>query len=326
MTTSSQTVTTPLLRPRRVTIPTTAWPYVGFLGLLVLGGSLKPSLFSSLSLTNTVTFAVILALASAGQTLVIVMGGIDLSLPNTLTISAMTFLSLYGKLGIGGAAIVTVGLGATIGLVNGLGITALKINPIVMTIATNGILLGAILMVFSVQMIGVIPHVLETVTVTRYDVAGLRIAGAVPFGLALLMITQILLTTTGWGRMIYIVGSSADVARYAGIRVAVVKISAYMAAGSLAALAGMVIAGFYQQTGLGLGEPYLLASVAAVVVGGASIFGGRGSIVGTLGGALLLGQVNAVLAVFNISVTYQQIIYGLVIVAMAALYGRGIRG
>lgn len=324
---SSQTTAAQLPARVRFTVPTTAWPYVAFAALFVFGGAMKHSLFSSLSLTNTVTFAVILALASAGQTLVIVMGCFDLSLPNTLTISAMAYLSMYARLGTIGAAFVTVLLGMTIGVVNGVGITGLRIHPIVMTIATNGMLLGAILMVFSVQMIGTIPHRLEIVSVTRYNILGLHIAGAVPFGLAFLIIAQLLLTTTGWGRMIYLVGSSNDMARLAGVPVTLIKITAYVAAGGLASVSGMIIAGFYQQTGLGLGDPYLLSSVAAVVVGGASIFGGRGSVAGTLGGALLLGQVNVVLlGVFNIGTIVQQIIYGLVIVGMAAAYGRGIRG
>jgi ribose transport system permease protein len=118
------------------------------------------------------------------------------------------------------------------------------------------------------------------------------------------------------------VGSREDVARLAGQPVARIRISGYAVSGLLAAFAGVVIVGFYSQAEATMGNPYLLGSVAAVIVGGASMFGGRGSIVGTFVGALVLGQVATLVAVFNLGATVQNLIYGVIILAVLAAYGR----
>jgi ribose transport system permease protein len=103
------------------------------------------------------------------------------------------------------------------------------------------------------------------------------------------------------------------------------RVSAYMLSGALGALSGVVIVGFFAQTSVSMGDTYLLGSVAAVVVGGASIFGGSGSMLGTLGGALVLGQIATLVSVLNLGVNVQQLIYGAIILAVVALYGRRAR-
>src|SRR5699024_10595349 len=135
------------------------------------------------------------------------------------------------------------------------------------------------------------PAILEQFTADKVDILGFRVAAVLPLGLALMIVLQLVLSYTGWGRSLFLVGSSAETARLAGLPVDRIRITGYALSSALAAVAGIVIVGFYAQASATMGASYLLASVAAVVVGGASIFGGRGSMVGTLGGALVLGQV-----------------------------------
>lgn len=306
-------------------LPAYTWTYGLFLGLLLLAAILAPSMLAGAALVSTATFAIILCCAALGLTLTLIVGGIDLSLPYTITVSAMAYLSLAGPLGEGMAMAATLLIGLAIGTFNGFGITVLKIHPIVMTVATNGILLGLIQLVFSVTMITSDTPMLQWLTIEPLHLFGLRIPSIVPVGLTIILATHLMLTFSGFGRMIFLVGASPDVARYNGLRVRLIETSVYALAAGLNAIAGILIAGYFRQTALGMGDPYLLATVSAVIVGGASIYGGKGSVLGTLGGALFLTQLTSLLTAFNIGTFWQQSLYGLIILGMAILYKRGER-
>jgi ribose transport system permease protein len=303
-------------------VPTTVWPYALFIALLIITAVASPSTLNRGAIATTLSFAMLFALAAAGQTVVILTGGIDLSVPNLISLAAMTYLSTFPTMGQVPALVLTIGIGVLVGAINGLGVAYLGLNAIVMTIAMNGALLGVVLLTFSVLMISDKPELLIAITKTDISVLGFVIPSLVIVGLILLGILHFVLTYTGWGRQVYVLGSSEEVARFVGIKTRVVRLSVYAVAGGLTAVAGMVIAGFFQQTNTGMGNPYLLTGVAAVVVGGASIFGGRGSIIGTLGGALALSQLTALLAVFNITIVGREVLYGVAILVMAAIYVR----
>jgi ribose transport system permease protein len=307
---------------RRADLPAYAWTYAIFAGLLLLAAVFAPSMLGGSALVSTLTFAVILCVASLGLTITLIVGGIDLSLPYTITFSAMSYLSLAGTLGEEGAMAATLLIGLAIGVFNGLGITLLRIHPIVMTVATNGILLGLIQLVFSVTMITSDTPILQALTIHPIEVLGLRIPSVVLVGLVVIVATQAMLSLTGYGRMIFLLGASRDVARYTGLRVNAIEISVYGLAAVLNAVAGVLIAGYFRQTALGMGDPYLLAAVSAVIVGGASIYGGKGSVQGTFGGALVLTQLTSLLTAFNIGTFWQQSLYGAIILVMAILYNR----
>lgn len=307
---------------REVELPAWVWTYAIAAGLLALSALVAPPMLSAPALVSTLVFAVILCLAALGLTVTLVVGGIDLSLPYTITLAAMSYLSLAAAFGEGAALVGTLLIGAGVGALNGLGIAGLGIHPIVMTVATNGILLGLIQLVFSVTMIASSPPWLQLVTIEPVFVLGLRVPSVVFVGLAVIVATHLALTVTGFGRMIFFVGASEDVARYAGFHVRRVKIAVYVMAAVLNAIAGVLIAGYFRQTALGMGDPYLLGAVAVVIVGGASIFGGRGSVLGTFGGALVLTQLTTLLTAFNIGVFWQQSLYGVLILVMALVYNR----
>jgi len=317
--------TTPDGTRRGLGIPPYVWTYAIFAGLLLLAAIIAPSMLTGHALVSTLTFATILCLVSLGLTITLIVGGIDLSLPYTITFSAMSYLSLAGSLGEGWAILGTLLIGLCIGIFNGLGITLLRIHPIVMTVATNGILLGLIQLIFSVTMITSDTPILQFLTIEPIFLFGLRIPSVVLVGLLIILATHLMLTFTGYGRMIFFVGASHDVARYAGLRVNLIEISVYGVAALLNAIAGVLVAGYFRQTALGMGDPYLLAAVSAVIVGGASIYGGKGSVLGTFGGALVLTQLTSILTAFNIGTFWQQSLYGTIILVMAILYNRDSR-
>lgn len=303
-------------------VPRAGWSFAIFVLLFVLGGVIKPNLFTIEGLISTATFAAILAIASYGQTIAVIQGGIDLSVPNTIAFAALGYLSWVGSLGPVLALLLALGFGAVIGMLNGLIVAKLGLTPIVTTIAMNGLLFGVVLLNFKLSELTVVPAGLKAITSEKFSLFGVQVAWVLPLALALMLVLQFVLSYTGWGRSLFLVGTSEHTARLAGQPVARIRIVGYALSGLLSAAAGIVIVGYYSQAEANMGAQYLLGSVAAVVVGGASIFGGRGSMFGTFIGALVLGQVSTLVAVFNLGTTVQNLIYGVIILGVVAAYGR----
>lgn len=303
-------------------MPRAGWGLAIFLALFIIGGILRPSLFTLPGLLSTATFAAILAIASYGQTIAVIQGGIDLSVPNTIAFAALGFLTWTGSFGPVVALLLALGSGIIVGLANGLIVAKIGLTPIVTTIAMNGLLFGLVLLNFPLSELTVVPDLVTSFTSARIDVFGIQVAAVLPTALILMLVLQALLSYTGWGRSLFLVGSRENAARLAGQPVARIRIAGYGLSGLLAAFAGVVIVGYFSQAEVTMGNSYLLGSVAAVIVGGASMFGGRGSMIGTLVGALVLGQVATLVAVFNLGATMQNLIYGLIILAVLGAYGR----
>jgi ribose transport system permease protein len=134
------------------------------------------------------------------------------------------------------------------------------------------------------------------------------------------------LSRTGLGRAIYAVGDNPVASRLGGVRVWQVLLVVYTLCGVLSAAAGILLVGFNNAADLGIGSPFLLPSVAAVVIGGTSIFGGLGGYAGTILGALILTVLDSLLTILNASQATRQIIYGTIVLALAALYARATAG
>jgi len=321
------TLTTPITLPGRVhawgkRMPKTLWPFLAFVVLFLIGGLIRPSLLSPESLIGTATFAMILAIASFGQTVAIIQGGIDLSVANVIAFSALSFLTISMMYGPYVGLVVALGAGVVIGLVNGWVITRLNLTPIVTTIAMNGLLFGLMLLWFRSSELSQVPEGLKAITAGQVSIFGVKVPGVLIVGLVLMIVLQLVLSYTGFGRMLVVTGASYGTAYYAGLNVRLTRVSGWVLSGFLAALAGVIIVGFYGQASPTMGATYLLASVAAVVVGGASIFGGSGSFVGTFAGALVLGQVATLVNVANLGTNLQQLFYGIIVLGVVALYGR----
>jgi ribose transport system permease protein len=294
--------------------------------LIVYGLILVLGVYASLSSHNFLTernvfnvlrTAAFLGTLAIGETLVIISGGIDLSVGSVIKLSVLTSAILMnGKPeNIAVAIVGALALGAMVGLVNGLLITKVRIAPFIVTLGVYSILRG-------------VSYTVTTKPVGRAAPGFLRLydlkLGPVPLlviFLALLLLAGIfVLRRTTFGRYIYAIGGNDQVARLSGIRVDRVKIGVYVLCSTLAALTGLL---YLARSGVGdpvTGEGAELQAITAVVLGGTSLFGGQGGLIGTLGGVLLLGLTNNVLVILNVSSWYQELIQGVVIVGAVALY------
>lgn len=270
---------------------------------------------------SLVVLASFLAILALGQGTVILTGGLDLSIPWTIGLCGILLASLVS--GSDGALVYAVPLvllaGIAIGFLNGFGIVALGLSPIVMTLAVNGLLQGVALLYSGGTPDGFSSPLLRSFMTAR--IAG--VTPVVPFVMLFVVFAIMLLGRTAFGRRVYAIGNSERAAELSGIPVKWTTIKVYMLSGFCSALVGILLTGFSGQASLGMGDEYLLPSIAVVVVGGALITGGRGSYVGMLGGVILLTALQMLLAGTTIPPSARSILYGLVILgAIIALRDR----
>src|SRR6201996_207592 len=298
--------------------------YVLILLLLafVIGVELvRPGTVTPLWASNTLLFAAPLAIMGGGQTMVMLTGGIDLSVASVATGAA--YLLATNASSSGSAVAIGLGLllGVIVGIINGIGVALLRVQPLVMTLGT-GLMTGGVLIVYSQHMMASQPHVPDIIQTLG---AG-RVFGLVPIDLFLWIIIAALilfgLQRTGFGRLLYAVGDNREACHLAGVRVWRVLFVNYLLCAILAAIAGLVVVGGTNAADLSLADSYLLPSVACVVIGGTSIFGGRGGYAGTIIGALILTVLTSLLTLLDVSQPVKQILYGAIILSLAAAYAR----
>ena len=268
--------------------------------------------------STTFLYAAILGLMAAGQTLVMLTGGVDLSVATTATTGAF-MISSNATDGAAQAIAVALLAGLGIGIVNGIGVAIFRVNPLIMTLGVSTVTLGALTIYSQTRFLAPAPGLVKKLgserffTYIPYDLlVWAPIAALIILGLRY----------SGFGRMIYAVGDNAVACRLAGIRTWQVLLAVYALCGMLSAAAGILLVGFNDAADLGIATPFLLPSVAAVVIGGTSIFGGVGGYAGTILGALILTVLDSLLTILNASQAVRQILYGLIILALAAIYAR----
>ncbi len=302
--------------------------YVAVIVLFILGGIYRPGFLRLDNIGQLLLIASFVGLVAAGQTFVILIGGIDLSVPWVL--NAMAVLLTTVSLGLDSKAWwvvpLTLVLGAAIGMVNGLGIVFFDIPPVVMTLGMNGIMQGLVLGMTGGFTCAACNSVAPPSVQTAFT--GQLLLG-LPNGLLVWIIVAVLvgvlLSRTTLGRRIYALGNNATATYLAGVNVRAVTLIVYSLGGLFASIAGIALAAFGQQATLGMGDPYLFDSIAAVVIGGTSILGGRGNYWGTIAGAIFLVVLRAVLQEYNISEAGRSIATGVVILIALLLYGREAR-
>jgi ribose transport system permease protein len=294
--------------------------------LIVYGLILTLGIYASLSSPNFLTerniFNVLrtgafLGTLAIGETFVIISGGIDLSVGSVIKLSVlMSAILMNGKPeNIAIAVVATLAMGAVVGLVNGLLVTKVRIAPFIVTLGAYSILRGIAYTVTTTPVGSAAPGFLRL-----YDLKVGPVPLLVIFLALLILIGIFVLRRTAFGRYIYAIGGNEQVARLSGIRVDRVKIGAYVLCSTLAALTGLL---YLIRAGVGdpvTGEGAELQTITAVILGGTSLFGGQGGLIGTLGGVLLMGLTNNILVILNVSSWYQELIQGLVIVGAVALY------
>ena len=293
-------------------------------GLFALGGLLNPNFANVSQAINIVQLAAFLAIIAAGQTLVIISGGegIDLSVGAVVTLGAILVFRFAN--GSNAMLLPALGLallaGALIGAINGAGIVLLGVPPLVMTLGMTGVVTGLILTITQGQLIGAPTPALNAL-VARPLLLG--VPGVVLLTLALGGLMWLLLERTPYGKQVFAIGSNRTTARLSGVNVAGVLVATYALSGLLAALGGVVLLGSTENVFLNLGARYTLPSIAAVVVGGTLIAGGIGSYWGTMAGALVLTMLTSLLTSRQLPESTRQIVYGLTLLALLAIYGRG---
>jgi ribose transport system permease protein len=304
--------------------PTIALAYGLAIAMVIVVSILRPGFGSRTHLISLAIEASVIGLIALGQTVVIISGGIDLSIPWVLNSAAilMTVLTVGRDDRMIWAIPLVLLAAAAVGLVNGLAIAYLEITPVIMTLAMNGILLGVMAGVASGGLNigyqnGAPPHFI--LGLARDRILGLPAVVWVWVGF--IVVASIGFSLSGLGRQIYAVGSNATAATYSGINARRVKVFVYVISAMTSAVAGIILAGKFGRAYLGMGDPFLFQSVAAVVIGGASILGGSGHYLGTVAGALILAVLTALLPIFKLPAAAQNIIYGLVVLATVYLAG-----
>ncbi|MEV5704108.1 ABC transporter permease [Actinoallomurus sp. NPDC052274] len=315
MTTTTSTTARPLaaLRDNRA-----AWAF-GVLVVTWIAAILFAQGFDSVSsvryLVQTASF---LGLVAIGQTLVVMMSGIDLSVSGVVALSAVVCAQTAAGHGSAAGIVAALVLSALVGVVNAAGITWLRVPPMVMTLATGTIISGALLVYTNGAPKSARVGLLDSL-------ANDRVVG-VPLAFVLWLVVAAgaywLLHRSRTGRYVFAVGTSEPASRASGVPLTATAFTVYAVCSLLAGVAGLVLLGFTGTSSLTMGNPYQLLSIASVVLGGTSILGGRGHLLGTIAGALLLTLITALLAAWNLSEGIRQVCQGLLIILLLLAYAR----
>jgi len=290
--------------------------------LLFLGSLYSRSFLSPEYLLQQLKVASFLGVIATGMMLVILLGQIDLSVPWSVAVGAMmaSAVAAFGPVGAALAIPFGVLCGVLIGIVNGIGVAYLRIPSMIITLATNAVAQGLMVVYTG----GFSPQDSATAAM-RYLATGFTIPGvpnAVIIWALIGAATVFVLTRTSFGRSVYGIGNRERAAYLSGVDTRRVVMIAFAVSGGLSAFGGVLLAGYASKAAQSMGDAYLLPSIAAVVLGGTSILGGRGSYLGTVAGVILITLLQSILSVLQMPEAGRQIIYGVVIVAMLLLYGR----
>ena len=274
------------------------------------------TLLSPVYLLQQLQVGAFLGIIAAGMMLVILLGNIDLSVPWTVAAAAMMATAVGGPM----ALPVGLGVGLAVGLFNGFGVAFLRIPSMIFTLGVNAVMRG--LMVAHTG--GFAPRTAATPLMQWLavgKVAGIPVALLVWLAVSLAIV--VLLNRTAIGKAIYMIGNREAAAYLSGIRTRRTIVVAFALCGLCSGIAGTLLAGYSTKAYQGMGDAYLLPAIAAVVIGGTHILGGRGRYLGTVVGVVLIVLLNSVLSIMQMPEAGRQIIYGAVIIGMLLVYGRG---
>lgn len=287
--------------------------YLAILLLVGVAAIWVPQTLSGPALSAVAPFGALLGIAALGQMLVIMTAGIDLSVPGTITISALLVV------GVGQqsddrllfAIATAIGAAAVIGLVNGILIGGLKLNALIVTLAVGQVVMGLVsryVTTFPVQ--SLVPPALVGWTSTR--ILGVSLVFWV--GVVVTILLVVALRYTSVGRRFQVVGANPVASNVVGVRVTLNQVLVYVAAAILYAIAGIALAGILRNPGVNIASAYLLGPIAAVVIGGASLTGGLASPLSTFAAAIFLTGLNQMMRAMGLPTSLQFVVFGLVII------------
>ncbi len=290
-------------------------------GLIVITTIIEPNYLSLAGLRNSALFAVPIGVLAAGQTILMITGGIDLSIAMIATASAYVAANQSPN-----GAVVAIAVGLMVGLIagtaNGIGVGVFRVNPLIMTLAMSGILLGLFTGWATTIFAGSTRMHDFVITLGRGTFFGGNVPWAVVVWAGVALVVILVLRRTGYGRNLYALGDNAVAARLSGTRAWQVLVVVYALSGLFGAVAGLLMGGRIGAVDLQLAGFLLLPSVAAAVIGGTSIFGGIGTYTGTILGALILGVLQSMLTFLGAGQAVQQVLYGTIVVGLSWMYSR----
>ena len=305
--------------------PAVAWAFGCIVLVLLVGSVYSSSFLSPQYLLQQLKVASFLGVIATGAMIVILLGQIDLSVPWVVAAGGMMATAATGWGPAGEILSIPVGIacGVALGLVSGIGVAFLRIPSMVVTLAMNAVAQGLMI----VHTGGFSPQDSSSramrVIATGDTLFG--IPNAVLVWVAVGVGAVFLLTRTTFGRTVYAIGNRERAAYLSGARTRLVVTAAFALAGGLSALGGVLLAGYASKAAQAMGDAYLLPAIAAVVLGGTSILGGRGSYLGTVAGVILITLLQSILSVMQMPEFGRHVTYGIVIIAMLLIYGRGRR-
>lgn len=298
--------------------------YMILFALIAYGAFASPVFLAERNILNLLRQASILGVVALGQTYVILTGGIDLSVASVMALmSVLAANMMNGEDGLVFSVVLfCLGVSALIGLANGVMVTKLRIPSFIAT-------LGTILVVQGIRFIytggapkGSIPDALRFWGRGSFPLAGIEIPASVVLWVAIFALSVVLLRRTTFGRRLYAVGGNPKTAYLSGVQVDYTTIAAYVMCSVFAGIAGLMLTGYIGAADNWLGRGFELDSIAAVVLGGTILAGGRGSVLWTVAGVLIMVVLFNLVLLLRLDVETQRIIKGVVIIAAVALYER----
>ena len=292
--------------------------WVAVVALFLLSGLISPAMFQLAQVLNMLQVAAFLGVLATGQTLALLAGGIDLSQAGIVTLVNIlaTSLMLGTDANIAPGVLLPLLVALSVGLLNGVLVVLLRVTPLIATLAMNSILFGAAL-VYT----GGAPHGQAAPSfqwIGAGSLLGLPVSMLVWLALALAVAWAARRTVAG--RWLYATGANGAAARLMGVPVAAVSIAAYAGSALLAGIGGLLFTAYIGAPSLGIGNQFLLTSVAAVVVGGTALTGGVGSVVATVGGTIFITELNSFTNVIRVTTGTQMVLQGTIIALSVALY------
>jgi fructose transport system permease protein len=301
-------------------------PNLGPAAVLILAIVVFSIVSDNFLATNNISLVLqqvtVVATLAVGQTIIILTAGIDLSVGAIAVLSSIVMAKLSAEQGLPGPLALVVGfaVGTICGLINGMLVTRLKLPPFIVTLGTLNIFFALNLWYSQSETIrGTDMSSLLLWTGETFGVFGIRLTSGTILMLLLFAVMAYCLKQTAWGRHVYAVGNDAEAARLSGIRTDRVLLSVYVVAGLIYAIGAWVLIGRIASASPQAGQEYNLDTITAVVIGGTSLFGGRGQIFGTLLGALIVGVARSGLVLAGVDVLWQNFAVGILVIAAVAI-------
>jgi ribose/xylose/arabinose/galactoside ABC-type transport system permease subunit len=292
--------------------------YVFLLAIIILAAIVSPVFFQPKNLFNVLRQASALGILAVGQTVVVISGGIDLSVAAVMQLAGVTVAEITkGSDRFAAVALAAVlGIGSLIGFGNGLLIAKRRVQPFISTLFVGLLVTGLRLLVTRATPSGILPPAIRALGSASLG----PVPNAVIIFAAIALAVSAILTRTTWGRKIFAVGGNPRAAVLNGIPADRITIISYVVCGFLAAVSGVVLVGYLGYADQEIGTGYDLDSIAAVAVGGAVLGGGKGRVSGTIAGVLLMAILLNLVLLLKLKVEYQLVLRGLVILAAVAFY------